>query len=267
VPLAVDGYIGPKTTDAIRRFQQARCRVVDGRVDVGAQTVTILGNMLNSQGRMPQGLPNVGMPDPQIVQGLTGGGPIAGPSLVNTTSPGVMPLPGFSSAMPVGTSAVGGTPVGASSSILGANDWSIKSSGGLDISVSVVGVTTINIYMERDSQPGVPYRFLFGGIGAGLSALPIGLDVSFADMPSWGTRLRQGPLGSNPMPIDDFKNPCTIYSIGANVGPGWSGTLLMFGCYGPLVLSTRAFGAMTGMQVGLPGGSISAYWGYIADWL
>jgi hypothetical protein len=41
----------------------------------------------------------------------------------------------------------------------------------------------------------------------------------------------------------------------------------MFGCYGPLVLSTRAFGAMTGMQVGLPGGSISAYWGYIADWL
>jgi peptidoglycan hydrolase-like protein with peptidoglycan-binding domain len=41
-PLAVDGIVGPKTLAAIREFQQGYSLVVDGRVDPGKATITLL---------------------------------------------------------------------------------------------------------------------------------------------------------------------------------------------------------------------------------
>jgi peptidoglycan L-alanyl-D-glutamate endopeptidase CwlK len=40
--LAVDGVAGPKTLAAIKSFQSKFCKVVDGRIDPGAETITLL---------------------------------------------------------------------------------------------------------------------------------------------------------------------------------------------------------------------------------
>jgi hypothetical protein len=92
----------------------------------------------------------------------------------------------------------------------------------------------------------------------------VGLDISFSDMPSFGLRLRQGGfLGSNPMPEDDFEGPCTVYSIGANVGVGFAGTLCLFGSAGPLLFTTRSIGAIAGMEVGIPSAAITGFFGFM----
>jgi peptidoglycan hydrolase-like protein with peptidoglycan-binding domain len=44
-PLAVDGIVGPKTLAAIREFQQSNSLVVDGRVDPGQATISLLNGM------------------------------------------------------------------------------------------------------------------------------------------------------------------------------------------------------------------------------
>lgn len=44
-PLAVDGYVGPKTIGAIRRFQTMWTRVVDGRVDPRGPTLRALNGL------------------------------------------------------------------------------------------------------------------------------------------------------------------------------------------------------------------------------
>ena len=141
-------------------------------------------------------------------------------------------------------------------------------SGSVDASVLIVGVTVINIYMTHDTEPGLTYRFSFAGSGVGLSALPVGMDVSFAELPSWGTAVRRlpSPLSKNPpFNANEFDLlPTVVLSVAFNAGPGWSGTLFFFGALGPVLLSTRYVAAMTGMQAGIPGPNISLYVGTIA---
>lgn len=55
--------------------------------------------------------------------------------------------------------------------------------------------------------------------------------------------------------------PCTVYSIGANLGVGASGTLCMFGALGPVLLSTRAVGFIAGMEVGIPSAGLMGFFG------
>ena len=236
--LNVDGLVGPLTISAITRFQRsAKLRVTDGRIDPLGPTIIALGRLLNSRNLLPVNMPGIGLPDERIRRGITS----------TQAAPPVRHHLGETRHKPFGPT-----------------DWKFKSSGGVSIGAWVLGVARINFYLEQDRRPGYVRQFPWTGVGAGLSAMPIGLDVSFADFPSWGLRLRQGPLrGSNPLPEDDLVNPCTIYTIGANAGPGWSGALCLFGAYGPIMLSAYAIGAMTGMQVGIPGAAINGFWGYL----
>jgi peptidoglycan hydrolase-like protein with peptidoglycan-binding domain len=41
-PLAIDGVAGPKTLAAIKSLQKQFGKVVDGRIDPGAETITLL---------------------------------------------------------------------------------------------------------------------------------------------------------------------------------------------------------------------------------
>ncbi len=116
--------------------------------------------------------------------------------------------------------------------------------------------------MVKDSRPRFPRIFPFRGFGVGLNAMPIALDISFADMPSFGLRVRQGPFGgANPMPEDDFTGPCSVISIGASVGTGFAGTLCLFGAAGSITATANAIAAISGMEVGLPGFSITGFFG------
>jgi hypothetical protein len=94
------------------------------------------------------------------------------------------------------------------------------------------------------------------------------MDVSFASMPSWGSDIVR--IASNePDPLPNAAAfdlmPACVMSIGGNIGPGWSGTCLFLGGAPPVV--PRFGGAMTGMQAGIPGGSINLYVGAIAGWM
>ena len=43
--LDVDGLVGPLTNAAIRKFQSKHCRVADGRVDPGQETIAALNRL------------------------------------------------------------------------------------------------------------------------------------------------------------------------------------------------------------------------------
>src|SRR5262245_53261707 len=58
--LVVDGLVGPRTIEAIRRYQQAHTKVADGRVDVGSPTIKALVRALNARNILPGSLPNLG---------------------------------------------------------------------------------------------------------------------------------------------------------------------------------------------------------------
>ena len=115
-------------------------------------------------------------------------------------------------------------------------DWQFRSSSGVSLGADIFGVAAMTFFLEKDSRPGAVRAFPWSGIGVGLSTTPVGLDISFADFPSFGLRLRQGIFGSNPMPEDDFQGPCTVFSLGANLGVGFAGTICMFGAIGPVCL-------------------------------
>ena len=238
--LSVDGLVGPLTVGSITTFQRAaRLRVADGRVDPVGPTIRALGMKLNAKNLMPRNVPGIGPVDRRIRQALAGGGITAPP---RRQSVGSAPTQGFQP--------------------LGLTDWSFKSSGGGSLGAWILGVGAMNFYLEKDSRRGFIRSFPWSGIGAGLSVMPVGLDVSFESMPSFGLRLRQGMFnGANPMPEDDFVIPTNVFSVGASVGVGWSGTLVMWGAVGPIILPTRAIGAITGMEAGIPGAGITGYWG------
>lgn len=240
--LVVDGLIGPKSIAAIVRFQQAsRLRVVDGRIDPLGATITALGRLLNSRDMLPSNMAGIGRPDQRIIKGLTGGP-------VPVTGSGAFPGqgPGFDS--------------------LGLTDWKFVSSAGIGIGVFILGAGAMKFFFESNRRPGFTRIFPWIGIGAGLSAMPVGLDFSAASMPSFGTNIHQGlVLGSNPMPEDDFLGFCSVISIGASVGVGLSGTFCFFGSPVPSILIARALGAIAGMEAGLPGASITGFFGSIGS--
>lgn len=234
--LKVDGRVGPLTIGAITRFQRAaRRRVVDGRIDPLGPTIIALGQLLNARGLLPSNLSTIGPVDTRVRQGLVGG----------TTAPPTRRSVGGTTSIP----------------LISPTDWKFKSSSGVTIGALIFGVAGMNFFLEKDSRPGFIRQFPWSGIGVGLSTLPVGLDISFADFPSFGLRLRQGLFGSNPMPEDDLAGPCTVYSIGANLGVGAAGTLCMFGALGPVLASTRAVGFIAGMEVGIPSAGLMGFFG------
>jgi peptidoglycan hydrolase-like protein with peptidoglycan-binding domain len=258
IRLAVDGVAGPRTIGAIRRFQQARTRTADGRVDPGGDTIQKLVCLLNERNQLPQGLPNLGPPDPRIALALNGQGAVAPPVRTPVAAGGIMPV-----GHPRPT-AVADNP----NLMTQPMNWKIVTSGSFDVSIGPLGATQINIYMEDDYyRPGARFKFIFYGLGTGLSVLPFGIDYSYPDMPSWGTRLRKGYYGRNPCPADDFKGPASILTVGIAAKAGWSGTLILFGCAAFVLPMTRASGKMTGAQGGTPNAAITAYFGTITTYM
>ena len=234
--LNVDGRVGPLTIGAITRFQRASGRkVVDGRIDPLGPTIVALGRLLNARGQLPSNHPGIGPVDVRVRQGLVGRAAVA-PTRGPVDPTGPIPL-------------------------ISPTDWSFSSSSGVTLGASIFGVASMSFHLVKDSRPGFVRKFPWSGIGVGLSTTPVGLDISFADFPSFGLRLRQGLFGSNPMPEDDIQGPCTVYSIGANLGVGVSGTLCMFGAAGPLLVTTRAVGFILGMEVGIPGAGFMGFFG------
>jgi peptidoglycan hydrolase-like protein with peptidoglycan-binding domain len=240
--LAIDGLVGPITIGAIARFQRAaKLKIVDGRIDLLGPTIRALGRTLNARGLMPRNVPGIGPVDNRIRRGLIGDYGAA-PRPVRD---GVAASQGFDP--------------------LGLTDWKFRSSSGVSMGADVLGIAAMYFYLEKDSRPGMIRKFPWSGVGAGLSAAPIGLEISFERMPSFGRQLRQGLFnGANPMPEDDFQGPCTVYSAGVSAGVGWSGTLCLFGSLGPIIATTRAIGFITGMEVGIPGAGITGFFGMTA---
>lgn len=234
--LVIDGRSGPKTVAAIMRFQRAaKTRVADGRVDPAGPTIIALGRLLNSRGLMPKNVVGIAPVDDRVRRGLVGA---SSPSPANRLSLTGRGIP-----------------------FVSPTNWRFVSSAGVSVGALIFSVAAMKFFLVEDSRPSITRTFPWSGFGVGLSTLPVGLDISFADMPSFGLRLRQGLFGSNPMPDTDIVGPCTVYSIGANLGVGFSGTLCMFGALGPVLASTRAIGAIAGMEVGIPSAGITGFFG------
>jgi peptidoglycan hydrolase-like protein with peptidoglycan-binding domain len=247
--LAVDGIVGPMTIGAIIQYQSSNTPIVDGLVDVNGPTIISLVRAAVAQNQLPS-LLNFGPPSQQIVDALTGEG-----STLAATPTGTIGLP------PPPFSRTG---------------WSIASSGGFDVSVGPFGFTLIHIYMQHDTEPGVTHQLTFAGFGVGLSGLPIGLDIAFQEMRSFGSDVRTGgiPLLARnpPFDVNEFNHQLTtVMSVSANVGPGAGGTIFFFGPLtalasnvpGGQALTATYLGGIVGLQVGLPGASIAMYAGAI----
>lgn len=57
---ALDGLVGPQTIAAIQRFQKAKTRFADGRIDVNGPTVMALVTYLHERQLLPARMPQPG---------------------------------------------------------------------------------------------------------------------------------------------------------------------------------------------------------------
>jgi hypothetical protein len=268
IKLKADGIAGPLTVAAIRKYQQARTHIIDGRVDVHGATIKSLVMTLNDRGALPRGLSNLGSPSQSVVNALTRRGGVA--SLMSRADRQPSSPPAMKAKSGVAVRDQGSSRF-ATSSYTGPTGWDFVTSSATDVSVWIIGATVINIVMKHDIEPGLTYQFTFAGAGVGLSGMPIGLDWSASAMPSYGTRLwKVNPLFGKAPPLyaHDFDLlPTLILAFGANVGPGWGGMVVFWGSVGPLLSLTRYVNAVSGMQAGIPGGTITLYTGAIAGWI
>jgi hypothetical protein len=232
-PLKPDGLCGQLTQAAITGVQKAlKCRVIDGRVDPLGPTITALGQALNSRGLLRTGNPGISAVDGRVQAALSG------------TLPPSPPSRGFMAATET------------TKKFLGPTGWKYVTSQGLDITVGVFGYVSGVYHMEQDRYPGYIRRFKFTGVGVGLSKGPfVGGDISFPDTPSWGTSLRQGFLGSNPLPEEDIKGACTIFSAGGGspLFNGISGSLSFYRATGIVLPTATAIGFSAGENKSIPG--------------
>jgi peptidoglycan hydrolase-like protein with peptidoglycan-binding domain len=231
-PLKVDGFAGQKTSVAISRFQQANGQKPDGRIDVAGRSITALGRYLISRGLIPN-VPGIGPPDANLATYLKQQVPIT--SRARNLSVG-----------------------GGEHTAFGETGWAFSTSGGVSLSAGKWGVAAGTFHLVQATQPVRIRIFPWSGVGAGFSAMPVGFDASFAVMPSHGFAIRQTLLfGSNPMPEEDLTGFCTVLVTGISGGVGVSLTTCAWGSI------AYAFGSVVGAHAGMPGASITAYWGFV----
>jgi hypothetical protein len=246
--LVVDGLAGPLTNAAIERYQRESRLVVDGRIDINGPTIRKLVTELNSRDALPGDNVSLKPPKPEIARALTG------QSFAQSSG-------GYQSVQSIRHTLFG--PAAAPRRAWPLTGWKINTTGGFDFSITIFGAAYINIYLTHDVEPGMTYRFPFIGAMVGLSMLPIGLDVFFSATPSIGTNIVCALPIPDPDPLPRASSfdlmEATVITVGANVGPGVSGNVLL------LKKGLRAYvGAVAGTQAGMPGGSITACVGAIA---
>jgi hypothetical protein len=205
--------------------------VADGRIDPGKKTIRALVPLLRANHALPVGIPGLEPPDPRVVK-----------YFATPVGAGRAPVGGFWGLSP--------TP------------WKFTSSGSVSLSIDMYGVTAGWFVIQSDAEPATVRRLKFSGVGAGLSALPIGFDAAFESMRSSGTRIMKGLIATssfeNPQ---DFVGPCNFAVAGISAGPGVAGTVVGFT---NLAILT-AFGAIAGMQVALPGYQFSLFCGLVTN--
>jgi hypothetical protein len=152
--------------------------------------------------------------------------------------------------------------------------WQTASSGAFGASAGIAAIGATNIYLTHfPAEPkATVYRFTFMGGGVSLGFLPVGIDFSMASMPSYGTDVWRCPSlfgDDSPSNAEAFNHiPACILSVGASVGPGWSGAAIFFGSPIPLLHGVNRYVTfITGADMGMPGGSISVVSGFIAGWM
>lgn len=237
--LVVDGLCGPKTCAAIASFQQRHSGLLaDARIDPGQKTLQRLVCMARDLQRVPVGLPNIGPPESRAMTLMR-----QLPQFSQMRAPRLEANP---------TAEFGAQRRNALDMTL--TEWSITSSGSVDVSAWVVGAISGTIVVKHDDEPGV-HRLKYYGLGTGVSALPAGVDFSTEDMKSYGTRIVRGFLGRNPFPLKTFLGPMVLINVGANATLGWSGSLVVFG----MGLICNGYGFFSGMQIGAPGAAITGY--------
>ncbi len=234
--LVVDGACGPRTIEAIFQYQCSRGLHADACVDAYGATAMKLVRDLNLRCALPASTPGIERPRPEIIRAF------AGQSNQMTSSSNA---------------------VRASGSFDNKTGWRIRSSGSMDVSVSLIGVTVINIYLTHDTEPNIPYRITFAGAGVGLSTTKVGMDLSAESFPSWGTEFKRcSPLAKRPpFKVGEFDMlPTIVISAGGNaLVAGWSGTVI--------IMDGKYAAALTGLQVGVPGVGVTMYAGAIAGWI
>jgi peptidoglycan hydrolase-like protein with peptidoglycan-binding domain len=227
--LVVDGLVGPLTINAIRGFQTRQLGFADGRVDTGQKTIRRLVALSQQLGSMPRNQAGLVAPAPAVTAGLR--------SAQNNLRGG----PGF---LPSSSS-----------------KWRLATTSGVSVSISIVGVAGGFLHVIQDPQPTVVYELAFGGVGVGLSSMPAGLDLFFADLPSIGTRILQ--VKATKLPLnkpDDFLGQCLIVSATSSAGPGMGGTIVLFN------MGLTAYAGVAGLHIGVSGLGITAIMGAIAGW-
>ncbi len=152
--------------------------------------------------------------------------------------------------------------------------WQTASSGAFGASAGIAAIGVTNIYLTHfPAEPkATTYRFTFMGAGVSEGFLPVGMNFSTSSMPSYGTDVWRCPSlfgDDSPGNAEAFNHiPACILSVGASVGPGWSGSAIFFGSPIPMIGGVNRYVTfITGADMGMPGGSISMVTGFIAGWM
>lgn len=260
-PLKVDGLVGPKSIEAIRRFQMANFGSADGRVDARNQTIRrlIVTAMAASPTAAPPRLTPPAAGEIESITAVTGRQSLFAKVPSIPQSPGAAPVRALVGSP--GSALVGGATTGFGAPFTRSGFTINNNAFSFDISVKDTGAYVARLEIFRDDAPTQRQKVLIlGGFKAvspkGL--LPFGADISLPSFNSTQGTILRGLLGFAPLSIQSFFGVCQFGSIGGSLGPG--GGALNFFQFGVGIGlppgSCIGLAVMAGEQKGIPGVSI-----------
>lgn len=154
--------------------------------------------------------------------------------------------------------------------------WSINTIASFGGSVKNMAGSFGQLILTWSSNPSRYYfDFVTAGLSVGPSLFPnLSGAVSGIDFKSWGSRMYFLPPTSGYLLQEEINGPCTMFSVDANLLGGISGTIVFMGTnkltasllrnfrYNPGTFIAKlalykAVGFIAGMEVGIPGGSLT----------
>ena len=121
--------------------------------------------------------------------------------------------------------------------LLRKSNWKFVSSSGGEVSVSTpvvrlgIGATKGKLFIkQKTAKKPITLNYSGNGASVGLSLVPTPVKLSFSmrEMPSSGV-IYKTPNAGKKLTIDEFKGGFVMMNIGADIGAGYSQTLIFLG--------------------------------------
>ncbi|WP_342358364.1 peptidoglycan-binding domain-containing protein [Terrarubrum flagellatum] len=232
-PLEIDGFIGPRTIEAITTYQKVSSLKADGLVGPRGETIHSLIGNLQSRGYAIPPCPGLGPAPDKMIAPFTGAQALS------------MRLNGVTGAT---RSGIGGSSFGAPFT---PTTWKIGNSAMIDVGWKDKGLFVAHLDITNEDGGESFHVVIRGGLAMASQGSPLGFDISLPSDPSGGGRVVRG-LGGVSISKASFFGVCGVSMFGFEAGVGYGFTLFQFGWAPAPPGMCNGFALTHGYQHGIP---------------